>query len=94
MRRADVILIEPVITEKSSNMKAQNKYVFKVAMDANKIEIKKAVEELYKVEVDKVNTMIMKPKKRRVRYNVGYTSRWKKAIVTLKKGEIDFYKVK
>ena len=63
---------------------ADKKYTFKVATDANKSEIKKAVEEVFKVEVDKVNTISMKGKDKRVGYHLGKTSEWKKAIVTLK----------
>lgn len=90
---ASKILIRPVLSEKASRMKEQKKFVFQVAMDSNKIEIAKAVEEVYKVEVDKVTTLIMKPKHKRVRSrNYGFTDFWKKAVVHLKKGDIDFYK--
>jgi len=65
----------------------ENKYTFKVAMDANKIEIKKAIEELFKVRVEKVNTMIVKPKPKRRGWFWGYTARWKKAIEKLKEGD-------
>lgn len=71
-------------TEKGTNMLVNNKYVFKVDTRANKIQIKKAVEELYKVSVDAVNIMNQRGKKKRVRYREGMTSAWKKAIVTLK----------
>jgi len=77
------IIIKPVITEKSMEGVAEKKYVFKVATDANKIMIKKAVEELFKVEVKSVNTVSMKSKKVRRGRTVGSTSAWKKAIVTL-----------
>jgi len=77
------IIIKPVITEKSMEGVAEKKYVFKVATDANKIMIKKAVEELFKVEVKSVNTVSMKSKKVRRGRTVGSTSGWKKAIVTL-----------
>ena len=63
---------------------ADKKYTFEVASDANKIEIKKAVEEIFKVDVDKVNTISVKSKNKRVGYHLGKTSEWKKAIVTLK----------
>ncbi len=87
------ILIRPVLSEKAAGLKESKKYVFQVAMDANKIEIAKAVEAVYKVEVDKVTTLVMKPKHKRVRTRTyGYTDYWKKAVVRLKKGEIDFYK--
>ena len=82
------ILISPVITEKSMSDTAQGKYVFKVNPKANKVEIGKAVERAYKVEVVSVNIINVKPKERRFRFRqTGRTSRWKKAIVTLKKGQ-------
>ena len=84
MKLAQDIIIAPVITEASMAMIAQKRYVFKVASDANKPEIAKAVEELFKVSVADVNTISMKGKLRRLRMAVGYTSAWKKAIVTLK----------
>jgi large subunit ribosomal protein L23 len=71
-------------TEKGSSLLVQNKYVFNVTRDANKIDVKRSVEELYKVSVDSVNMMNVRGKKRRVRYREGMTSSWKKAIVTLK----------
>jgi len=73
-------------TEKGSVMMALNKYVFWVETSANKIEVKKAVEEMYKVKVSAVNTMIASGKPKRVRYALGKTSEWKKAIVTLSEG--------
>lgn len=93
MKDLNKILLTPIITEKASSMKPVKKYFFNVAMDSNKIEVKKAVESLYKVKVDKVNIILTCPKMKRVRYRYGYTSMWKKAIVTLKEGEIDIYKV-
>ena len=79
------IVIRPVITEKSMAAAAQNKYTFRVAKDATKIDIKKAVEELYEgVKVDKVNTVSVRGRAKRVGRFEGYTSAWKKAIVTLK----------
>ena len=77
------VIIKPVITEQSMADVADKKYVFEVAIDANKVEIKKAVEEIFKVEVEKVNTVSMKAKNKRVGYHFGKTSEWKKAIVTL-----------
>ncbi len=76
-----------VITEKMANLGPYNKYAFKVDSQANKIEIKKAIEEVYRVKVDKVNTLKVKGKKRRVRQQEGKTAGWKKAIVTLKPGD-------
>lgn len=82
------IIIRPVITEKSTMIKEKNREVcFEVAMDANKTEIKKAVELLFKVKVDCVRTQIKVGKKRRMGRNVGMTKNWKKAFVRLKKGE-------
>ena len=94
MRLASDILVSPVLSERASAGIEKKKYTFRVAKEATKVEIKNAVEELYKVDVDKVNTIIMPSKYKRVRMKYGYTKEWKKAIVTLKKGEIDFYKTK
>ena len=83
MKLAQDIIIRPIITEKSMDLSAEKKYVFKVAKDATKPEIARAVEELFKVDVASVNTINMKKKPRRLRYSIGYTAAWKKAIVTL-----------
>ena len=83
MNARDIILA-PVITEKAVAMLPEKKYTFRVDSRANKIEIAKAVEEIFGVKVDKVNTVSMKGRQRRMGRNVGYTSDWKKAIVTLK----------
>lgn len=80
---ADVI-IKPVITEKSMAMHDAKRYVFKVQSNATKPEIAAAVEKMFGVEVDKVNTISMKKKPKRLGVHAGYTSEWKKAIVTLK----------
>jgi len=79
------ILIRPVLTEKAVKLnEKENKLVFEVAMDANKIEIRKAVEEIFGVKVKEVRTMIVKPKQKRVGYGKpGYTKKWKKAIVRI-----------
>ncbi|MDP8230261.1 MAG: 50S ribosomal protein L23 [Candidatus Gorgyraea atricola] len=74
-------------TEKGSQMLEGNKYLFRVAPCANKIEIKQAVEFVYNVKVLKVNTVKMRGKWKRLRYQVGKTPDWKKAIVTLKTGD-------
>lgn len=84
MKTSHDIIRHMIRTEKGSDMLVYNKYIFKVWKDANKIEIKKAVEEIYNVKVDKVNIMNIRGKKKRVRYREGMTSSWKKAIVTLK----------
>ncbi|HHG75549.1 MAG TPA: 50S ribosomal protein L23 [Persephonella sp.] len=83
------ILIRPVLTEKAVNLnEKENKLVFEVALDANKIEIRKAVEEIFGVKVKEVRTMIVKPKQKRVGYGKpGYTKKWKKAIVKIESEE-------
>jgi large subunit ribosomal protein L23 len=82
------IIIKPIITEKTTGLKGQNKYVFEVAKDANKLQIKQAIEELFNVKVIKVNTFNKKGKPRRVRFRQpGKRKDIKKAIVTLKEGQ-------
>ena len=83
MKAPQDIILKPVITERSMDNLQAGKYTFKVAKDANKSEIKKAVETLFGVEVAKVNTISVKGKVKRVGRYVGTTSAWKKAIVTL-----------
>ena len=73
-------------TEKGAVLLPLNKYLFWVNKAANKIEIRSAVESIYKVKVDAVNTVMMRGKNKRVRYVVGKTPDWKKAIVSLKDG--------
>lgn len=85
MKAAQDIVIAPIITEKSMSVIADKKYTFKVAPDANKVEIAAAVEELFKVEVAKVNTMNVRGRAKRVGRYSGKTANWKKAIVTLTK---------
>ena len=87
MKTAYDIIIKPVITEQSMEATEDKKYVFQVAIDANKVEIKKAVEEIFGVKVVRVNTLTVKPKTKRVRYVTGKTRSWKKAIVTLAEGD-------
>ncbi len=77
------IILAPVVTEKSTGMIPQKKYTFKVAMGANKIQIAEAVEAVFGVKVEKVNTIHMKGAKRRMGRHEGYRPDWKKAIVTL-----------
>ena len=86
MRQASDIIKTLVVTEKVSNMGDLRKYSFEVDTKANKIQIKKAVEDTYKVKVKDVNTIVMPGKSKRVRHKMGYTPNWKKAIVTLKEG--------
>ena len=81
------IIIRPVVTEKSIGLMENNKYVFKVALSANKIEIKKAIEEIFKVKVVDVNTVRVKGKEKRMGRSVGRTSDYKKAIVQLAEGD-------
>ena len=76
-----------VRTEKSSAQEGQHKYLFRVADDATKVDVKRAVQEIYKVKVRSVNTIHSIGKLKRVRFKAGYTSGWKKAIVTLKEGQ-------
>ena len=82
-RIAQDIILRPVITENSMDGIADRKYTFEVAKDANKIEIAKAVEELFGVKVSKVNTINVDGKLRRYGRFEGYTASRKKAIVTL-----------
>ena len=94
MKFAQDIILKPVITEQSMNlMRDQRKYTFKVAVDANKIEIKKAVEELFKVKVAAVNTMRYDGKEKRVGAHSGKTAQFKKAVVSLAEGSktIEFF---
>ncbi len=90
---AQDIILRPIITEESMDGVAQKKYTFAVAKDANKIEIAKAVETLFKVEVKKVNTVSMHGKPRTYGRFTGLTPSWKKAVVTLteKSGTIEVF---
>lgn len=90
------VIIQPVLTEKALRLKDnQNQYVFKVAPDANKIEIKYALEKRFSVKVKSIRTTNVKPKPRQ-RFTrggrvTGFTSHWKKAVVTLHEGDkLDF----
>ena len=92
MKQFDVI-IKPLLSEKTYSEIANKKYAFVVAMDANKAEIKKAVEEVFGVKVEKVNTTHVKGKLKRQGKTQGYTSDYKKAYVTLTKDSksIEFF---
>ena len=93
-KTAQDIILKPIITEHSMECLQQGKYTFKVAKDANKIEIANAVEKLFKgVKVKKVNTVSVRGRKKRMGRSEGYTSAWKKAIVTLAEGSktIEFF---
>ncbi len=82
------VIKKPLITEKGSNLKeTQNKIVLQVSTEANKIEIKNAVEAVFKVKVEEVRTMIFKGKKKRLGARQGVRSDWKKAVVTLQEGQ-------
>jgi large subunit ribosomal protein L23 len=83
MKTSYDIIIKPIITEASMAGLAERKYTFKVAKTANKVEIKNAIEEIFKVKVQSVNTINMKSKPKRLGVHLGKTSEWKKAIVTL-----------
>lgn len=87
MKDSYSVIKSPLRTEKGTYLLPLNKYLFWVDKKANKTEIKKAVEEIYKVKVEKVNTATVRGKKRRVRFVEGKTADWKKAIATLKEGE-------
>ena len=83
MKTAYDIIIKPIITEQSMEATEEKKYVFQVAIDANKIEIKKAIEEIFDVKVEKVNTIRMDGKEKRMGVHVGRRASWKKAMVKL-----------
>lgn len=86
------ILIRPLITERTTQLMAEGKYVFVVAKGANKIEIGKAVAEVFKVKVDSVNTVNVTGKVKRMGRSIGKRSDYKKAIVKLAAGEtIEFF---
>ena len=95
MTKAFDIIQGPIITERTMSLKENfNKYTFKVAKTANKIEIKNAVEEIFKVKVVSVNTINVLPKRKRVGQHVGYTSAYKKAICKLAEGnKIDAFEI-
>lgn len=93
MKTAYDIILTPVISEQSMDVAVDKKYTFKVAVDANKTQVKLAVEEIFGVEVAKVNIMNYDGKVKRMGRNVGRTSAYKKAIVTLTANskEIEFF---
>ncbi|TAL39234.1 MAG: 50S ribosomal protein L23 [Spirochaetes bacterium] len=80
-------IVKPVLSEKSTEFASQGKYVFRVAMKANKPLIRKAIKELFNVTAKKINIVNVRGKKKRVRAQYGFTSSWKKAVVTVKAGE-------
>ncbi len=81
------VIIRPIITEHSYDMMEKNTYTFEVAKDSNKVEIAQAIQAIFGVKVVKVNTLNVKPKPKRMRYQAGKTRTWKKAMVTLAEGE-------
>lgn len=81
------VIRQPSITEKFTQQNAKGKYAFEVHPESNKHQIKEAVEKIYNVHVTGINTMNSRGKWRRVRRDLGKTAAWKRAIVTLKKGE-------
>ena len=83
MKTAYDIIIKPIITEQSMEATEEKKYVFQVAINANKIEIKKAVEEIFGVKVEKVNTIRMEGKEKHNGRFIGRRANWKKAMVKL-----------
>ena len=81
------ILIRPIVTEKSTALMEQGTYTFRVPLAATKIQIRQAVEQIFKVKVQAVNTMRYEGKLKRMGRTQGRRSDWKKAVVTLKPGE-------
>ncbi|MGQ9603442.1 MAG: 50S ribosomal protein L23 [bacterium] len=93
MRDPRMIVLKPLVTEKSSNLRQkENKYAFGVARNANKIEIKRAIESLFNVKVKDVRTLLVRGKVKRMGVFSGKRPDWKKAIVTLEQGQtIDLF---
>ncbi|MEK8132705.1 50S ribosomal protein L23 [Paenibacillus filicis] len=93
MKNPRDIIKRPIITERTSEMMADKKYVFEVDIRTNKTEIKQAIEQIFKVKVTNVNTLRMPAKPKRYGRYSGYTSEWKKAIVTLSADskELEFF---
>lgn len=95
MKPLHQIICKPLVTEKANLLsEAESVVAFEVNRSANKIEIKRAVEQAFNVKVKSVNTMLQRGKVKRVGYNIGQRNNWKKAYVTLEEGHsIDFYGV-
>ena len=93
MNTTETIIRRPIfLTEKSNTLRGQNQVVFEVQRGANKIQIKTAVQKLFNVKVESVNTMLYRGKDRRMGRGYAKMQNWKKAIVTLAEGEnIDFF---
>ncbi len=81
------VLLKPLVTEKSTTLAGKNQYVFEVDLRANKAQVRESVELVFEVSVLRVNTMVVKGKKRRYGRNLTKRPDWKKAIVTLKPGD-------
>ena len=81
------IIIRPVLSEKSTDLAQANKYVFRVPRKASKHMIGKAIKEIFNVTPVKINVMKVRGRRKRVRYQYGFTTSWKKAIVTLNQSE-------
>ena len=81
------VLLRPLVTEKSTTLAGKNQYVFEVDLRANKAQVRESVELVFEVSVLRVNTMVVKGKKRRYGRNLTKRPDWKKAIVTLKPGD-------
>ena len=80
-------VIQPIITEKATSLSEQNKVIFKVRNDASKKSIKKNIEKIFKVNVIKINTITKKSKSKVIRGRIGFKKGYKKAMITLKKGQ-------
>ena len=87
MSEFENIIVKPIITEKSTVLRMDSTYVFRVLTSATKIDVKRAVEQLFKVDVIDVNTVSVRGKTRRAGRSVGRASNWKKAYVKLKSGQ-------
>lgn len=92
MKAPHQVILRPLLTEKANNLKESlNKVVFEVAPDANKIEIRQAVEQAFGVKVSEVNTSVVRGKWKRQGRFIGRRKNWKRAVVTLFEGDIDFF---
>ncbi len=80
------LIQSPIMTEKSTNLNQYNKYSFVVSKDSNSYEIKQAIENIFKVKVQKINTLVVRGKVKSFKGDVGYKKDYKKAIVTLAEG--------
>ncbi len=87
MRTSYDVIKSLIRTEKSTSQEKQRQYSFRVAPVATKIDIKRAIEDIYKVKVQDVNTIHVLGKLKRVRFKAGYSSSWKKAVVSLQEGQ-------